>query len=177
MKQNKWIAVVIIMIIVSVIVSLITANVVVKSGPLLAPTLISANSCDADSVCEANSLNTKYITTTVVKGNGNLILATGNSGDIIIAPDTAKVLVRGTLIPTAFSSDWITAKTIKGNGDLILTTGNNGALILSPEKKSVIVQGTLTTDSFSVTNLKGTGNAYACIDSNGKIYRTLTACK
>ena len=91
---------------------------------------IKATSCDADSVCEANSLNTKYITTTAVKGDG----------------------------------------------DLTLTT-DNGGLILNPDKKSVVVEGTLMADYFSVTTLAGDGIAYACIDDDGKIFRSLTPCR
>lgn len=56
------------------------------------------------------------------------------------------------------------AKTIssKGTSDLILTSAANDVIV-----KDV---------NFLITNLSGSGNAYACIDSNGQIFRSQTPC-
>ena len=58
------------------------------------------------------------------------------------------------------------AKTISTN------KGSTSALWLTSDVKEVIVVGNL-----SVNALAGNGTAYACIDSYGKIFRSLIACR
>jgi len=45
-------------------------------------------------------------------------------------------------------------------------------LVLTSSKGKVKIEGNL-----SVTNLEGNGNAYVCVDSSGRIYRSLTPCR
>jgi hypothetical protein len=49
-------------------------------------------------------------------------------------------------------------------------SGNVGIGISAPSEK-LQVEGNI-----KATGLKGTGNAYACVDANGKIFRSQTAC-
>ncbi|GBR45989.1 hypothetical protein CSR02_00785 [Acetobacter pomorum] len=42
--------------------------------------------------------------------------------------------------------------------------------------KGIAVKGGTKTDTLKVTGLKGKGNAYACLDASGNLYRSTTAC-
>ena len=109
MKRNEWVAVIAVVIVVAIIASFLTAKL---TGNVIGGSYtVSANSCDADSICEV-------------------------------------------------------AKTVSTQA------GSTSALMLTSDVKKVIVDGSL-----SATKLAGTGNAYACVDSTGNLYRSLTACK
>ena len=108
---------------------------------------INANSCDADSICEvAKTVSTKI----------------GSTSALILTSDVKEVIVDGSL---AAGSVFINGKTVSTNPK------STSALILTSDVKEVIVDGSL-----AATKLVGTGNAYICVDSEGYLYRSLTAC-
>lgn len=91
----------------------------------------------------------------------------------------------------AYIRDAIGYRTAGWNGALIFGTasstnnaadkmilddlGNVGIGTMSPSTR-LDVSGTTTTTQLRVSNLSGTGNAYACIDANGTIYRSNSTC-
>ena len=172
MNTKEWAIVIVVMIVIAIAASLITSNLTgnvvgVRSGNnykvytateidnlFAADTYsnlsknIKANSCDADGICEiAKTISTKA-------GSTSALVLTSDTKEVIVQDSlsTGSVLIKGKSISTS--------------------PGSTSALTLTSDIKKVIVDGSL-----SSTNLVGTGNAYACIDSNGKIYRSLTACK
>lgn len=95
-------------------------------GPTDPSVAIRANSCDRDSVCEANSLNTRYITTTTIKGDGDLTLTTGNNGRLILNPERKSVVVEGTL-----TTDYFSVTTLAGEGIAYACIDDNGKIFRS----------------------------------------------
>ena len=116
-------------------------------------TEIVANSCDADDVCEvAKTVSTR-------KGSTSALRLTSDAGPVI---------VDGPL-----SSESLIAGRVSIDGKIISTTaGSTSALVLASDVDSIIVEGRL-----SVPKLGGEGNAYACLDSNGLLFRSDTPCK
>ncbi|PKM36747.1 MAG: hypothetical protein CVV06_09420 [Gammaproteobacteria bacterium HGW-Gammaproteobacteria-10] len=114
---------------------------------------IAANSCDADEVCEvAKTVSTRK----------------GSTSALILKSDAGQVLVQGPLV-----SESLLAGIVTIDGKMISTSKDStSALILTSDANSVIVEGNLT-----VTKLSGEGNAYACIDSHGSLFRSNTPCK
>jgi hypothetical protein len=85
--------------------------------------------------------------------------------------------------------------TASGNGVQILFEGGNAGKVWSIGAKCGSAGGCIPSDSFiiseggvehvkifnttgevTITNLTGTGNAYVCANTNGKLYRSATAC-
>jgi len=146
MKRNEWVAVIAVVIVVAIIASFLTAKL---TGNVIGGSYtVSANSCDADSICEvAKTVSTQA----------------GSTSALMLTSDVKKVIVDGSL---SAGSVFINGKTVSTN------VGSTSALMLTSDVKKVIVDGSL-----SATKLAGTGNAYACVDSTGNLYRSLTACK
>ncbi|HIH19676.1 TPA: hypothetical protein HA244_00210 [Candidatus Micrarchaeota archaeon] len=157
---------------------------------------ISANSCDADSICEvaktvstrAGSSSNLILTSDTRKVNiqydliipgslntGDITIAgktittrLGSTGSLLLTADNGKVNVQNELFSPTFWTD-----TLYLHGKTISTkAGSGSALFLTSDNKQVEVQGAL-----SVNSLAGTGIAYACLDSTGKIYRSMNPCR
>ena len=75
----------------------------------------------------------------------------------------------------ALFANFITSNVLKSSGDLSLVA-DDGMITLESDDQSVKVVGTLTSDYFSVTTLTGEGNAYACLDDDGKLFRSENPC-
>ncbi len=58
------------------------------------------------------------------------------------------------------------------NNEVMRLSGGNTSLGGNNQPNVVHIKGTL-----SVSNLSGSGSAYACIDANGQFYRSLVACR
>ena len=114
---------------------------------------IAANSCDADDICEvAKTVSTRK----------------GSTSALILKSDAGQVVVEGPL-----SSESLVSGRVSIDGKIISTTKDStSALVLTSDVNSVIVEGGVT-----VTKLRGEGNAYACIDGNGGLFRSDTPCK
>ncbi|WP_305909775.1 hypothetical protein Q9L42_003695 [Methylomarinum sp. Ch1-1] len=114
---------------------------------------IAANSCDADDVCEvAKTLSTRK----------------GSTSALRLMSDAGPVIVDGPLASESLVTGRITI-----DGKIISTSpGTTSALVLASDVDSIIVEGRL-----SVPKLGGKGNAYACLDNNGLLFRSETPCK
>ncbi|MDP3640263.1 MAG: hypothetical protein Q8R53_03625, partial [Nanoarchaeota archaeon] len=116
-------------------------------------TEFKANSCDADGVCEvAKTVSTKV----------------GSTSNLILMSDTKVVNVQGNLGVDGSLS----AGSVRLSGKTVSTTaGSTSALLLTSDAKIVVIEGSLSANS-----LAGTGNAYACVDSAGKLFRKISPC-
>ena len=114
---------------------------------------IAANSCDADDICEiAKTLSTR-------KGSTSALILKSDAGHVIVdGPLSSKSLVTGS---------------ISINGKIISTSpGSTSALVLASDVDAIIVEGRL-----SIPKLGGEGNAYACLDKYGLLFRSDKPCK
>ena len=76
-------------------------------------------------------------------------------------------------LPTTVGNNLTITGGLTSHGNTVLG-GYGGSIAL---KDSVTVSGALTANGDVVaTQLTGTGNAFACLDSTGKLYRSSTAC-
>ena len=108
---------------------------------------VIANSCDADSICEvAKTVSTRA----------------GSTSSLVLTSDNKFVVVDGT----------IDIGNLRIGGKSVSTIpGSTSSLVLTADNKFVVVDGTL-----SATSLYGTGNAYACLDGEGKLFRSTKPC-
>ena len=123
-----------------------------SSQPTDPSTIIAANSCDADDVCEvAKTVSTR-------KGSTSALILTSDAGHVIVdGPLASESLVTGR---------------ISIDGKIISTSpGSTSALVLASDVDSIIVEGRL-----SIPKLGGEGNAYACLDSHGLLFRSDKPC-
>ena len=114
---------------------------------------IAANSCDADDVCEvAKTISTRK----------------GSSSALRLMSDAGPVNVEGPL-----AAESLIAGRVSIDGKIISTTaGSTSALVLASDVGFVIVEGDL-----SIPKLRGKGNAYACLGTNGNLFRSDVPCK
>ena len=114
---------------------------------------IAANSCDADDVCEvAKTVSTQK----------------GSTSALRLMSDAGPVIVDGPL-----ASESLTTGRVSIDGKIISTTaGSTSALVLTSDVNAVIVEGRL-----SIPKLGGEGNAYACLDNNGLLFRSDVPCQ
>ncbi len=133
--------------VVAVVASIATASI--TGNAIVGSSNIKANSCDSDSICEvAKTISTNR----------------GSTSNLILTSDTKGVIVDGVL--SVNGGVFIDRKTIS------TTKGSTSALVLTSDVKGVIVDGSLSANS-----LAGTGNAYACVNSVGKLFRSVNPCK
>ena len=69
------------------------------------------------------SLSSDRITTKTIKGNGDLILTTGNNGTLRLSPEMKRVVVQGTLTTDNFS-----VTNLKGTGNAYACIDKNGTI-------------------------------------------------
>jgi len=70
------------------------------------------------------------------------------------------------------SSGTVKAGSVTIDGKTISTlAGSTSALMITSDLKVVTIDGKL-----SATSLAGKGYAYVCVDSSGKLFRSLTPC-
>lgn len=114
---------------------------------------IAAHSCDADDVCEvAKTLSTQK----------------GSTSALRLMSDAGPVIVDGPL-----ASDSLVTGRVSIDGKIISTTaGSMSALVLTSDVNAVIVEGRL-----SIPKLSGEGNAYACLDNHGLLFRSDVPCQ
>ena len=87
-----------------------------------------------------------------------------------VASGGASVLLN---LPTTVGNNLTITGGLTSHGNTVLG-GYGGSIAL---KDSVTVSGALTADGDVVAaQLSGTGNAFACLDSTGKLYRSAAAC-
>ena len=161
-----------VVILTSIIVSIVTSLIVLSLGKslFLAPVLqryatayavnpISSNSykCNADSICEVNNL----LSTDTISIQGewphNVLLDGG-----AIAANTGS-------FESSLTANYLEAKdVIYQSGNFPYTTLIDGGTIMA---NVLIAEGYL-----KVKNYTGNGNAYACIDSTGKLFRKNSPC-
>jgi hypothetical protein len=135
-----------------------------------------------DGTLNAGNVRISGRTISTMPGRGQLTLAS-DSGDVLVngGLSIGTILVKGSRISStnaltlASGAQKIIVEGILyvGNtrvSDKGLTT-TKGALSLTSANKAVNVDGTITS-----TSLKGSGNAYACIDANGKLFRSNKPC-
>lgn len=143
------------------------------SAPLKKPQ-INANSCKADSTCEmSNGLVDGTLTAGVTKINGHItassifvgqILTVPGGGDLVLTPDSKNVIVDGSLT--------LGELFMYHNGNVITTVEGSGRpLYLSSDNKLIVMEGTIQLGLY-----QGSGNAYACLDPDGKLFRSQTPC-
>jgi len=135
------------------------------------PTNINANACSADTICEVNnriqSSSQLYLTSQsgAVKIEGDLTLTKlGQSSGVIFETNDVGSL---TITPGSGSA--------KINGGLIITE-DVGMTTLNVNGWSDLEGDVSIGQELMLSGLTGNGNAYACINSLGKIYRSQTPC-
>jgi len=181
-KNNSWLIwLVAIVAVVALIVAVVALGKISATGEAInfrANKFIVANSCDADSVCE-------------VKGNissENLLKLSSNAGIVKVESDliltklgqtngvyfTTTNQGKLTIIPESGYADLLATLTLSGNnypGKVVLSSSQLGEFNIIPSSGITKIEGSL-----SVTNLTGNGNAYICVNSSGKLYRSLIPC-
>lgn len=149
-------------------------------GPTDPSVSIRANSCDRDDTCEVGSYGilspyALHLTSQAdaVKIEGDLTLAKiGNQGGVMFKTTESGSL---TIAPQSGATKLESILTLTGagyQGGVVLKSNEVGSLTVTPQSGAAKIEGYL-----SITNLTGSGNAYACVDSGGRIYRSLTACR
>lgn len=110
-----------------------------------------ANSCDADSLCEANALQVTSIST---KRDLNQVL--------VLSSDNGVVRVNGQLETSTISTSG--ELSISPTKDLLLSTG-----------AKIGLDGTVHVNDF-VPFRANLGNAFVCVNNVGDLYRSEDAC-
>jgi hypothetical protein len=155
-----------------------------EGGPIPNP----ATSCDADSVCEAHRITTEG-TLTAEQGLkvGGPITYNGNTYPALYVYQSeqngmwyvdhygkadffATVAMEG---PVGINGGEVRFSA-NGPGVVILTTDADGKFWVSPSAKLMKIDANLSI--VSLANTTG-GNAYACVNSAGMLYRSLTPCR
>lgn len=154
MKTKEWAILIIIVIVVAVISSLLTAKLTGNvTGNAIFSRGVKANSCDADNTCEAKDVTTKSLEINgepfqnAMKVEGNVLIDDGSLEASAVSTKTLEVL--GTAYTLA----------AKIQGDLFVDDGTGNFEV-----------------GIKSSGLAGTGNAYACVDSTGKLYRKTSPC-
>ncbi|MFH1133127.1 MAG: hypothetical protein V1735_01420 [Nanoarchaeota archaeon] len=147
-----------------------------ESLPLPSP----ATSCDADNTCEMQNAQ--------VTGNiGTLKLVVGNVMSIDEDEVTISKPISGGSTPYVQIDTFLTVNhggKVGGNFEIDGNASIDGRVDVSG---NVAVTGDVSSDTahvdsgiatyWAVTSAAGEGNAYACFDNNGKLYRSLTPCR
>ena len=119
---------------------------------------------------EFNQLTAVGIVTGSINSEGNVGIGISNPIEKLEVAGKIKVVdlctTQGECLSTAGGVDSWTAS----GANINRPSGNVGIGISAPSEK-LQVEGNI-----KATGLKGTGNAYACVDANGKIFRSQTAC-
>ena len=127
---------------------------------------IKANSCDADNSCEVNSL---LLSSNSYEGDKPTIKAEGNG--IIL---NKKTVIQGYLSADEIilNKIFLSSNSYEGEQPTIEASGNG--IILN---KKVIIEGYVDAHEILSSSLIGKGNAYACINSQGKLFRSNNPCR
>lgn len=122
--------------------------------------IINANACNADESCEANSINVQHELNAQRIAVSNALSA----GYVVVGTPSDNPAEEGDIL---VAGDIITDGTISTHG--IDTIGPVNA-------QRIAVSDMLRAGSFMSTSLAGEGNAYACIDAEGVIFRSSKPC-
>ncbi len=107
------------------------------------------------------------LTLTKIGQSGGTVFLTNDVGSLTIIPQSehAKLVAELTLAKTG------------AMGGTVFKTNDVGSLTITPDSGSAKIEGSLTVvDNLTIHYLSGNGNAYACIDQNGKFFRSLQPC-
>ena len=192
MNTKDWIYVIIAMIVIAMIVSLITANI---TGEAIANKVkkIKATSCDADTVCEANSIvssnneNTNIFEQDItdkpisllklVNKDGansdkelNIGLYGGATFGNLLGVDTKNLI---SLV--AKGGNRLVIGTMSSTVDnFVLSVGNEPRIRMhggAGNYETIIEGGNAT-----ISSLSGTSTAYICVTADGTLFRSSKPC-
>lgn len=161
-RDYSLVTVVVVAFVVAVIASVVTASItgnVIKVKPDRAGrdvytkaeidrllNRINANSCSGDEVCEVKKISSNMDDVVIL-------------GSLLIEEDGGFALINP-----------------EPNGNLIINTAEYGKWINDTESGNVIFSSSLISPILTISKLSGSGNAYACINSTGGLYRSSTPC-
>ena len=148
------------------------------------PPQIKATSCDADGVCEINAGTMSAIK--VGSGfNGNPSLYVNQIGQSYEVQLNSKTTFNDNVVVNS----GLTSNAIKVGSAMnglpalyvnVLSSPNTGSEVQinskSTFKDNVVIESGLTTKTMKISELTGTGNAYACLDGEGKLFRSTKPC-
>ena len=164
-NNNNMLMTIVVAVIVALITSLVTAIVMRNSDVGLAPTLtkdnialpIRANSCDADGVCEVNSLMT-HSDVSAQKISVNQLVA--NSA-------TNQIILNSSLYSYGFAVF---------NADLRVTSPYKIQANRASIAHVVVTEDLAVEQPPTVWTMTGNGNGYVCVNAFGKFYRNSVPC-
>lgn len=193
-KNINWIVVIVVAIVVGVLTAIITANI---TGNVLFnnnnPTIINANECRADGICEFNEasgerVRTDYFLMENEGDDGGFSVSYDRDGDsqadtsLAVKPQFITLVTHGMMnfilkdSPDSFFKTAYFMKYERENGsDLFIQMINrtsSGVGFVNTFYQDVHFNQPIILDS-----LNGNGTAYLCVDNAGKVFRSLTACR
>lgn len=167
-KMNKQVLSIIgIALVVAVVASIITANItgsfirvnsrrdrIDSTGPLTLSSQAGFIKLEGD--------------TTLTKRNqlGEVQFLTNDEGSLTIFPKSGYVKLLAAL--TLSGDDY--------EGGVVLESNEAGSLTIIPKSGATKLESSLTVTNLA-TSENETRNAYVCVDADGKLFRSLTACR
>lgn len=138
----------------------------VMFGPDTGRAVINANECRADVLCEIN--NTRMST---AKIEGQLTLTrVGDAEGVYLFSERGNLYINPDNFNTKLLGNFDIVN-INGISQTTFTTNRLGSLVVTPTSGATEINGDL-----SISNLTGAGNAYACVNSAGRFYRSISPC-
>ena len=138
------------------------------------PAQINANACNADAICEINLAHAEHLKVENVAETNTLwnrewiTIGDFNNPSIYMSPDMVNINVETHIGEPLISDSYIDTEVLLTNTFRIGTVDN--PLVVAMGDKFTIRK------QVQFGDLRGDGNAYACLDSTGNLFRSEVPC-